>query len=68
MAQRRAADPSAVRKVDDYGVLGRILHFRLTDEEDIDAELVKLMREAYKVGARDAASPRARPATPRAGA
>jgi len=57
----------AVRKVDDYGVLGRILHFRLSNEEDIDTELVRLMREAYKVGAQDASSPGARPATPRAG-
>jgi hypothetical protein len=55
----------AVRKVDDYGVLGRVLHFRLTDEEDIDDELMRLLRDAYRVGAQDAVgptrSPRARP-------
>ena len=54
-----------VRKVDDYAAMGRVLHFRLTDEEDIDSELVKLMREAYKVGAQDTAAPNARSATPR---
>jgi hypothetical protein len=56
-----------VRKVDDYAAMGRVLHFRLTDEEDIDPDLRKLLREAYKVGAQDAAPP-ARRATPRAGA
>jgi hypothetical protein len=50
----------AVRKVDDYGVLGRVLHFRLTDEEDIDAELVKLLRDAYRVGAQDVDAPATR--------
>jgi hypothetical protein len=46
-----------VRKIDDYGVLGRILHFRLTSEDDVDPELIKLLREAYKVGAQDAPAP-----------
>jgi len=46
-----------VRKIDDYGVLGRILHFRLTSEEDVDPELVQLLREAYKVGAQDTPAP-----------
>ena len=45
------------RKVDDYGVLGRILHFRLTSEDDVDPDLIKLLREAYKVGAQDAPAP-----------
>ena len=46
-----------VRKVDDYGVLGRILHFRLTSEDDLDPELRKLVRAAYRVGAQDAPAP-----------
>jgi Domain of unknown function (DUF5655) len=46
-----------VRKVDDYGVLGRILHFRLTSEEDVDAALIELLRDAYRVGAQDAPAP-----------
>lgn len=46
-----------VRKVDDYGALGRILHFRLTSDEDVDSELMKLLREAYKVGAQDTPAP-----------
>ena len=33
------------------GVLGQVLHFRLTDEDDIDAELITLLRDAYRVGA-----------------
>ena len=46
-----------VRKVDDYGALGRILHFRITSEEDIDPGLLKLLKAAYKVGAQDATAP-----------
>jgi hypothetical protein len=49
-----------VRKVDDYAAMGRVLHFRLTDEEDVDPELRKLLREAYKVGAQDTTAPGAR--------
>ncbi|HEV8535705.1 MAG TPA: DUF5655 domain-containing protein [Candidatus Limnocylindria bacterium] len=48
-----------VRKIDDYGSLGRILHFRLTSEDDVDAPLVRLLEEAYAVGAQ-------RPVTTRA--
>jgi hypothetical protein len=40
-----------VRRVEDYGALGRILHFRLESEEDIDPVLMRLLREAYAVGA-----------------
>ena len=46
-----------VRKVDDYGALGRILHFRITSEEDVDPGLLKLLKAAYKVGAQDATAP-----------
>lgn len=51
----------AVRKVDDYGPLGRVLHFRLTSAEDIDPALMTLLREAYKVGAQDAERPKVTP-------
>lgn len=58
-----------VRKVDDYGALGRILHFRLTSEEDVDPALLKLLKVAYKVGAQDAAPDRSRAAAkPKRGA
>ena len=54
-----------VRRVDDYGSLGRILHFRLTSEDDVDPELMELLREAYRVGAQDAPAPRPRRPTSR---
>jgi hypothetical protein len=59
-----------VRKVDDYGALGRILHFRLTSEEDIDPGLLKLLNAAYRVGAQDTTAPDQRRAAtnPRRGA
>ena len=43
-----------VRKVDDYGTLGRVLHFRITNEDDVDPTLWRLMKEAYAIGAQDA--------------
>lgn len=55
-------------KVDDCGALGRILHFRLTDERDLDPELLKLRREAYQVGAQDTRAPGAGRANSRRGA
>lgn len=52
--KRNAVHPR-VRKVDDYGALGRILHFRITTEDDVDAPLLRLIEEAYAIGAqRDA--------------
>jgi hypothetical protein len=45
------ATHARVRKVDDYGVLGRVLHFRLTREEDLDPALTRLLAEAYDVAA-----------------
>lgn len=57
-----------VRRVDDYGALGRILHFRLTSEDDVDPGLLKLLRAAYKVGAQDTTAPdRRRVTSPRRG-
>jgi hypothetical protein len=40
-----------VRKIDDYGPLGRVLHFRLTRKEDLDPALARLLAEAYAVAA-----------------
>lgn len=59
-----------VRKVDDYGALGRVLHFRLAGEEDVDPALLKLLKAAYKVGAQDATAPdrRGGATSPRRGA
>lgn len=50
-----------MRKVDDYGSLGRVLHFRLTSEDDLDADLRRLLKAAYKVGAQEAERPRMAP-------
>jgi hypothetical protein len=49
-----------VRKVDDYGRLGRVLHFRFTREEDLDPALARLLTEAYAVAAQREVN-RARP-------
>jgi hypothetical protein len=38
-----------VRKIDDYGSLGRVLHVRLEREEDLDPALARLLAEAYAV-------------------
>ena len=58
-----------VRKVDDYGSLGRVLHFRLEREEDFDRALARLLAEAYAVAAqREIALARTRRASaPRSG-
>ena len=51
------------RRVEDYGALGRILHFRITEESDLDPALTRLLEKAYAVGAqRPAARLRRRPA------
>jgi uncharacterized protein DUF5655 len=46
-----------VRKVDDYGPLGRVLHFRLTRKEDLDPALARLLAEAYAVAAQREITP-----------
>ena len=46
-----------VRKVDDYGSLGRVLHFRLVREEDLDPALARLLAEAYAVAAQREIAP-----------
>jgi uncharacterized protein DUF5655 len=40
-----------VRKIDDYGPLGRVLHFRIVRKEDLDPALARLLAEAYAVAA-----------------
>jgi hypothetical protein len=50
---RRRADHPRLRRVEDFGPLGCVHHFRLESPEDIDAELVALMREAYRVGTQE---------------
>jgi hypothetical protein len=46
-----------MRKVDDYGSLGSVLHFRLTSPKDLDPALMRLLREAYSVGAQKTPPP-----------
>ena len=48
---KNGATHPRVRKVDDYGGLGRVLHFRLVREEDLDPALADLLAEAYAVAA-----------------
>jgi hypothetical protein len=54
--RRRISHPKLDR-VDDYGPLGYVHHFRLTSPEDIDTELEKLMCEAYRVGTQELRAP-----------
>jgi len=51
-------DPPRARKFDDYGSLGRVLHFRLVREEDLDPALARLPAEAYAVAAQREINPR----------
>jgi hypothetical protein len=48
---KSGATQPRVRKIDDYGPLGRVLHFRLTRKEDLDPALARLLAEAYAVAA-----------------
>lgn len=50
---RRRVDHPRLRKVDDYGPIGCVHHFRLESAEDIDDQLVALIREAYRVGTQE---------------
>ena len=47
---RHRVDHPRLRKVDDFGALGFVHHFRLELPEHVDAALEALMREAYRVG------------------
>jgi hypothetical protein len=65
---KSGASHARVRKVDDYGPLGRVLHFRLTDPSDLDTELSRLLVEAYDVAAQRSPRPSRATATPKRGA
>ena len=47
---RRRADHPRLSRVEDFGRLGCVLHFRLESPDDIDESLRALMHEAYLVG------------------
>jgi hypothetical protein len=48
---RRRVDHPRLRRVDDFGRLGYVHHFRLESPFEIDESLERLMQEAYRVGA-----------------
>jgi hypothetical protein len=50
---RRRADHPRLRRVENFGVLGYGLHFRLESPDDIDDALAALMCEAYRVGTQE---------------
>lgn len=50
---RRKADHPRLRRIEDFGRLGQVHHFRLERPDDVDADLKALMREAYRVGTQD---------------
>ena len=47
--KRRITHPRLVR-TESFGHLGYGHHFRLCDPDDVDASIVKLLREAYAIG------------------
>ena len=50
---RRRVEHPRLQRVEDFGPLGYVHHFRLERPEDIDAGLQKLMEEAYRVGTQE---------------
>ena len=50
---RRRADHPRLRRVEDFGRLGQVHHFRLVSPGDVDPALEALMREAYRVGTQE---------------
>lgn len=50
--RRRISHP-LLDRVEDYGRIGCVHHFRLTSPDDIDTELKALMCEAYRVGTQE---------------
>ena len=50
---RRRVEHPRLRRVEDFGALGYVHHFRLENPTDIDAPLRTLMQEAYRVGTQD---------------
>jgi hypothetical protein len=51
MSHRAAKQP--LWKIEDFGRLGQVHHFRLERPEDVDGALETLMREAYRVGTQE---------------
>jgi hypothetical protein len=47
---RRRVEHPRLRRVEDFGPLGYVYHFRLERPSDIDGSLQTLMQEAYRVG------------------
>jgi hypothetical protein len=50
---RRKVDHPRLRKIEDFGRLGQVHHFRLERPEDVDSALEALVREAYRVGTQE---------------
>jgi len=50
--RRRVTHP-LLETVEDFGKLGYGYHFRLKSPDDVDADLEKLMCEAYRVGTQE---------------
>lgn len=50
---RRRVTHRSLDRVEDFGRIGCVHHFRLTSPGEIDAELKALMCEAYKVGTQE---------------
>jgi hypothetical protein len=50
---RRKVDHQRLRRIEDFGRLGQVHHFRLERPDDVDAALEALMREAYRVGTQE---------------
>ena len=50
---RRRVEHPCLQRVEDFAQLGYVHHFRLERPENIDAELQKLMEEAYRVGTQE---------------
>ena len=50
---RRKAEHPRLRRIEDFGRLGQVHHFRLERPDDVDAALEALMREAYRVGTQE---------------
>jgi hypothetical protein len=54
---RRRVEHPRLSRVEDFGRLGYVHHFRLEQPSDIDAALKSLMAEAYRVGTQELRAP-----------
>ena len=41
------------QRIEDFGALGRVYHFRIRRPDDLDLSLLRLVRKAYAVGAQE---------------